>query len=216
MIKIAIAEDNFITRKQYRQRFQFYEDIKIILMAKDGKNLIEKLSIAEELPDVILMDIDMPGMSGIDTTAIVKDKYPQIEIMMVTVFKDEKNIFSAIKSGASGYLLKDISTDEIVDSIKELVNGGSPLSKSIARKVLGYLQKEEPANVKADQEINLTDREIEILKAIVQDDTEYAIAMDLGISQHTVRSHVKNIYKKLQVHSRTAVVKAAYERNLLK
>lgn len=216
MIKVAIAEDNAFTRKQYEQRFQFYNDIEVVLLAENGKSLIDGLAKLSELPNVILMDIEMPGFSGIDAAAIVKDKYPEIGIMMVTVFKDEQNIFSAIKAGASGYLLKDNSTDEIVDAINELVDGGVPLSKSIARKVLGYLKDGNISTEKEEADFKLTKREVEILQAIVRDDTEYAIAMDLKISQHTVRSHVKNIYKKLQVHSRGAVVKAAYEKNLLK
>lgn len=216
MIKIAIAEDNPLTRKQYLERFQFYKDIKIIFIAEDGNDLLKRLSETGELPEVILMDIDMPGISGIDAAAIVKDKYPDTEIMMLTVFKDEKNLFNAIKAGASGYLLKDTSTDEIAEAIKDLMSGGVPLSKSIARKVLGFLRDDQTSKIKDEQRFNLTKREIEILQAIVLDDTEYAIAMDLGISQHTVRTHVKNIYKKLQVHSRGAVVKAAYENNLLK
>jgi len=162
------------------------------------------------------MDIEMPELSGIDTTAIVKDKYPSIEVMMLTVFKDEDNLFNAVKSGASGYLLKDASTDEITGAIKELNNGGAPLSKSLSRKVLNFIRGDKPGKSSKEQTFNLTNREIEILKAIVNDDTEYAIAMDLGISEHTVRTHVKNIYKKLQVHSRGAVVKAAYENNLLR
>jgi len=158
----------------------------------------------------------MPGLSGIDATAIVKDKYPLIEVMILTVFKDEENLFNAVKAGASGYLLKDASTDEIADAIKELVDGGVPLSKSIARKVLNFIRDNKTEKKSDKQEFDLTNREIEILQSIVQDDTEYAIAMNLGISGHTVRTHVKNIYRKLQVHSRGAVVKAVYEYNLLR
>ena len=214
-IQIAIAEDNSLTRQQYKQRFEFFEEIEILFIAEDGKDLLNKLEQSKELPQVILMDIEMPGLSGIDTTAIVKDKYPSIEVMMLTVFKDEDNLFNAVKAGASGYLLKDTSTDEIAAAIKELLDGGVPLSKSIARKVLSFIRGEKTGKDSAAQTFNLTNREIEILHAIVNDDTEYAIAMDLGISEHTVRTHVKNIYKKLQVHSRGAVVKAAYENNLL-
>ena len=214
-IQIAIAEDNSLTRQQYKQRFEFFEEIEILFIAEDGKDLLNKLEQSKELPQVILMDIEMPGLSGIDTTAIVKDKYPSIEVMMLTVFKDEDNLFNAVKAGASGYLLKDTSTDEIAAAIKELLDGGVPLSKSIARKVLSFIRGEKTGKDSAAQTFNLTNREIEILRAIVNDDTEYAIAMDLGISEHTVRTHVKNIYKKLQVHSRGAVVKAAYENNLL-
>ena len=178
--------------------------------------MLTHLSKTKELPEVILMDIEMPELSGIDTTAIVKYKYPSVEVMMLTVFEDDDNLFKAVKSGASGYLLKDASTDEIADAIKELIDGGVPLSKSIARKVLNFIRGHKPDKSSKEQTFNLTNREIEILNAIVKDDTEYAIAMNLGISEHTVRTHVKNIYKKLQVHSRGAVVKSAYENNLLK
>ncbi|MCB0266082.1 MAG: response regulator transcription factor, partial [Calditrichaeota bacterium] len=126
------------------------------------------------------------------------------------------------QSGAAGYLLKDCSLDELIEAIEELRQGGVPLSKSIARKVLDYLRRNQDDTGNADENpvvrvtrFNLTDREIEILQAIVRDETEYAIAENLSISEHTVRTHVKNIYKKLQVHSRGAVVKAAYEHNLL-
>lgn len=215
-IQIAIAEDNPLTRKQYKQRFEFFEDIEILFISENGKELLKTLSTAGQLPQVILMDIEMPELSGIDTTAIVKDKYPSIEVMMLTVFEDEDNLFNAVKAGASGYLLKDTSTDGIAEAIKDLLEGGVPLSKSIARKVLNFIRGDKPDKSSKEETFNLTNREIEILKAIVDDDTEYAIAMNLGISEHTVRTHVKNIYKKLQVHSRGAVVKAAYENNLLK
>ncbi|MCB0287007.1 MAG: response regulator transcription factor, partial [Calditrichaeota bacterium] len=155
-------------------------------------------------------------------TAQLKTLYPEIEVMMLTVFRDDDKIFQSIQSGAAGYLLKDCSLDELIEAIEELRQGGVPLSKSIARKVLDYLRRNQDDTGNADENpvvrvtrFNLTDREIEILQAIVRDETEYAIAENLSISEHTVRTHVKNIYKKLQVHSRGAVVKAAYEHNLL-
>lgn len=223
-IKIAIAEDNPTTRRQYLQRFDFYDHINIVAIAENGKQLLHKLNqlSQRERPQIILMDIEMPVLSGIETTARLKSIYPQIEIMMLTVFKDEEKIFQSIQAGAAGYLLKDCSLEELVDAIEELHNGGVPLSKSIARKVLQYLrlnrsatgEQQKKTNLGASR-FNLTEREVEILEAIVRDETEYAIAKNLQISEHTVRSHVKNIYKKLQVHSRGAVVKAAYDHDIL-
>jgi len=215
-MKIAIAEDNPIIRKQYLERFEFFPEIEIILLAENGKELLEKLVKldSENLPEVILMDIEMPVLNGIEATLKVKEKYPEIEIIMLTVFKDEENIFNAVKAGAMGYLLKDISTEELTGSIEELLAGGAPLSRSIARKVLHYLRSAS-GREKPSEDFNLTEREVEVLEAIVRDDTEYAISQDLKISQHTVRTHVKNIYKKLQVHSRGAVVKKTIEHNLL-
>lgn len=215
-MKIAIAEDNPIIRKQYLERFEFFPQIEIMLLAENGKELLEKLIKldAENLPEVILMDIEMPELNGIEATLKVKEKYPEIEIIMLTVFKDEENIFNAVKAGAMGYLLKDISTEELTSAIEELLAGGAPLSRSIARKVLHYLRTSSEQQ-SSSEDFNLTEREVEVLEAIVRDDTEYAISQDLKISQHTVRTHVKNIYKKLQVHSRGAVVKKTIEHNLL-
>ena len=222
-INIAIAEDNPTTRKQHLQRFSFYDDINIVSIADNGQHLLDQLKQLdrEDFPGIILMDIEMPVLSGIEATAMVKSRYPNTEVMMLTVFKDEEKIFKSIQAGASGYLLKDCSLEDLIEAIYELKEGGSPLSKSIARKVLEYMRQSNVESAVVDkrssagaEQFNLTEREIEILKAIVRDDTEYAIASDLKISQHTVRTHVKNIYKKLQVHSRGAVVKAAYEHNL--
>jgi len=216
-MRIAIAEDNPVSRKQYQQRFEFFPEIKTVALAENGKDLIKKLDQlpAKQRPHIILMDIEMPIMSGIEATHIVKQKYPEIEIIMLTVFKDEDNIFNAIRAGAMGYLLKDISTKELTDAIVELLEGGAPLSISIARKVLNYLRQKSNEATKPTKSFKLTTREIEILEAIVRDDTEYTISEELHISQHTVRTHVKNIYKKLQVHSRGAVVKAAVEHKLV-
>ena len=223
-IRIAIAEDNPMTRSQYEQRFSLYDHIEIVKMAENGEQLLKQLSKipAEKLPQIVLMDIEMPVLSGIETTVKLKQLYPDMEVMMLTVFKEEDKIFESIRAGASGYLLKDSDTETILSAIQHLQEGGVPLSKSIARKVLQILQQDIEVKKLYQKEenqqkdFNLTKREIEILEAIIRDDTEYAIAKELNISEHTVRTHVKNIYKKLHVHSRGAVVKAVYVHNLLR
>ncbi|GAB4370671.1 MAG: response regulator transcription factor [Calditrichia bacterium] len=224
-IRIAIAEDDPMTRRQHLQRFSFFDHIEISMVAENGKKLLESLQELppEKLPHLILMDIEMPVMDGIEAAVRIKELYPEINIMMQTVFKDEGKIFKSIQAGASGYLLKDCTTDELVKAVEDLQEGGVPLSRSIARKVLEYLRQNNTQNNGNARQANvepshfeLTNREVEILQAIIRDETEYAIALNFGISQHTVRTHVKNIYKKLQVHSRGALVKAAYDYNLLK
>jgi len=223
-IRIAIAEDNSITRLQYEQRFSLHKQIEIVCMAENGEQLLKQLSklSTNKLPHIVLMDIEMPILSGIETTAKLKELYPDIEVMMLTVFKDEDKIFDSIRAGASGYLLKDSETETILGAIQNIYKGGVPLSKSIARKVLEVLQNDRDKNTVSEKkederkDFNLTKREREILESIIHDETEYAIAKNLSISEHTVHTHVKNIYKKLQVHSRGAVVKAVYEHNLLR
>ncbi len=224
-IKLAIAEDNPQTRNQFTERFEFYDGIELEIVAKDGRELLRSLAEIpmEKHPDIILMDIEMPGISGIETAAAVKEKYPYIEVIMSTVFKDEEKIFKSIQAGASGYLLSDSPTDKFIEAMEEVLDGGAPLSRTIARRVLSFIRDQEPEPVEktddreqgSSPEFGLSPRELEILEAIVDDQTEYAIAYDLEISEHTVRSHVKNIYKKLQVHSRTAVVKKAIENGLI-
>ncbi|MBS1272115.1 MAG: Transcriptional regulatory protein DegU [Candidatus Marinimicrobia bacterium] len=220
-IRLAIAEDNAQTRNQFVERFEFYDGIDLVHTAENGDDLLEYLSDSpmDEHPDIVLMDIEMPGKSGIETTALLKEKYPYIEVIMSTVFKDEEKIFKSIQAGASGYLLNDRPIDRFVEAMEEVLDGGVPLSRTIARKVLGYIRTQDEANKKTPEtqakKFELSPRELEILQAIVDDETEYAIAYDLDISEHTVRSHVKNIYKKLQVHSRTAVVKMAIKNKLI-
>ncbi|MCF8262446.1 MAG: response regulator transcription factor [Melioribacteraceae bacterium] len=216
-IKIAVAEDNPVTRKNYAKRFSFFEEIEIVTFAENGLDLLDKLSKLNpnSLPEIILMDFEMPKMNGVETVKIIREQYPSIEVVMLTVFREEADIFESILAGASGYLLKDASTEEIIEAIHNLKSGGVPLSKSIARKVLSLIRGKEKRTNKSEK-FELTDREIQVLQAIVNDDTEYAIAKNLNISEHTVRSHVKNIYKKLQVHSRGAVVKVALKENLIK
>jgi DNA-binding NarL/FixJ family response regulator len=221
--RIAIAEDDPVTRKNYRQRFSFFDDIAIVAAAEDGYELLEKLErlSGDVRPHIVLMDIELPGLSGIDVTALVKEAYPDMEIMMLTVFQDDERIFQSVQAGASGYLLKDCSTDELVRAIRDLREGGVPLSRSIARKMLHFMREDgfeipRKQDSPASERFELTQREVEILERIVRDEKEFTIAQNLEISQATVHTHIKNIYKKLRVHSRGAVVKAALQHRLVR
>lgn len=221
MVKVGIVEDIAKTRIRIKDKLELADDIEVSMLASNGKKALDKLDALakEEIPDLILMDIALPGISGIDTTIIIKERYPDIFILMQTVFEDEQKIFKSIQAGASGYLLKDDRFEKYINAIQEVMEGGAPLSPCIARKVLNYVrsanQEDSEKKKKALKSFELTKRELEILALIVEDLTDAHIADKLYISPHTVRSHVKNIYKKLHVHSRASAVRIVLENNLL-
>ncbi len=161
--------------------------------------------IDQYYPDVVLMDIGLKGMSGIDGVKILKELYPSLTVLIFTVFENDEKIFEAIKAGADGYILKKIPPQNILRSIKEAYEGGSPITPSIAKKVLNHFFHQ----LKFSNKFDLTGSEKEILKHLVEGSSYETIAKELGRSIHTVRSHIRNIYAKLYVHSKTeAVVKA--------
>lgn len=220
-IKIAIVEDQQKIIERLKQRLSFFDDIEVLFTAcnaKEAQECLEKIS-SSNLPKVILMDIEMPGKSGIELTGIIKKKYPNIDILIQTVFENDDKIFQSIQAGASGYLLKDDPIQKYVDAIHELSDGKAALSPLIASKLMNFIKeshqnKEEKAK-ETREEFALTDREIDILKGIVDDLTEHQIGEKLFISHHTVRTHIKNIYKKLHVHSRASAVRFAISKGLV-
>ena len=219
-IEIGIVEDQIKIVERLKARLQFFDDISIVMTARNGEEAIKKLGKInpKHLPQLLFMDIEMPGKSGIETTLDIKSKYPDIEILIQTVFEDEDKIFQSIHAGASGYLLKDDPIQKYVDSIRELINGGAALSPSIAMKVMGFVQQSQQDQsekaTKTKEDFSLTDRELDILQAIVDDLTDDQIADRYFISTHTVRTHIKNMYKKLHIHSRASAVRFALTNGL--
>jgi len=220
-ITIGIIEDQARVRDHLRKRLSFFDDIEIIFEAENaqkGIDILRKLS-KSNLPQVLLMDIEMPGMTGIEATGIVKNQFPDIDVLIQTVFEDDERIFQSIQAGASGYLLKDDPIQRYVDAIRELVNDGAALSPAIALKVMAFVQQTKKNQSQKAEKIketfSLTERELDILKAIVDDLTDDQIGKKLFISPHTVRTHIKNMYKKLHVHSRASAVKFAYSKGLI-
>ncbi|MGJ8743013.1 response regulator [Polaribacter sp.] len=215
-LKISIAEDNYFLFKAIKEKLSFFENISIKFHANNGAELIGKLEDNHNI-DVILMDIQMPEMNGIRATELVKNKYPQIKIIMLTVVDDDDCIFKAIKAGANGYLLKEIDAENLYKSIIEVTKGGAPMTPSIALKTLNLLRNPSLLDtIPEEQEnIKLTKRETEILVQLSKGLSYNSISDNLIISPATVRKHIENIYKKLQVHSKIEAVIKAQKQNLI-
>jgi len=214
-VRLALVEDHPDLRDRVVQQLAYFDAVDLELVSESGEAFLADLEVRDRggrpLPQVVLMDIEVPGPDGIETTRQLGTLWPSIEVLMLTVFEDEDRIFRAIQAGASGYLLKDAGPDRIVQAVLEVVEGGAPTSPLVARKLLGYVkQQAAPATMPFD----LTKREQDVLNLLVEDDTEVRIAERLGVSPHTIRTHVKNLYRKLQVHSRAQAVRVAIEQGL--
>lgn len=199
---VGIVEDN----KKIRDLIQRYLDMQDELVCPVAVDTVEEMmDYLEEhkKPDVILMDIQLPGMSGIEGIGLIKEKYPEIEIIMLTVYHDSHKIFNSLCAGASGYLLKHTSLPEIKNSILNLLEGGAPMSPQIARKVINHFQDQQP---KKNSDSDLTPREHDIVNGLVDGLSYKMIADRYDISIDTVRAHIRNIYKKLHVNSKAEVI----------
>lgn len=201
MIKIAIVEDNHTLRNSLESLFNKTDGMKCVLCLNNLLNVVSEAGRA--LPDIMLMDIGLPHISGIEGVRTVKLNFPQIQVMMFTVFEDDEKIFDAIRAGASGYLLKKTPPAEIVDAIKDLYHGGAPMSASIARKVIQSFQSQPAAAV---EDYALTARENEILYSLVDGLSYKKIAEKYCVSVSTIRTHICNIYNKLHVNSKAQAV----------
>lgn len=209
LIKVAIVDDKQANRISLSEKLMEHKDMQVILLAKNGEDFLNKMKESKELPDVVLMDIDMPIMNGIETVNTASGLYPSTNFLMLTVFDDDEKIFEAIKCGAIGYLLKDDKIETIIDSIRQIIEfGGSPMSPRIARKALQLLMNATVEKV-AKERTMLSDREMDILNCLVGGMNFKAIAEKLFISPNTVRTHITNIYKKMHVQSKTQAVMLA-------
>jgi len=209
MIRVAIVEDNNILRKSLENLFNKTGSIECVASLSNLMNVVS--DIGKAAPDIVLMDIGLPDISGIEGVRTVKMNFPNILVMMFTVFEDDDKIFDAIRSGASGYLLKKTIPADIIKAIEDLYQGGAPMSASIARKVINSFQVNSSALIDSYQ---LTVREKEILYSLVDGLSYKQIAGKYFISISTVRSHICNVYHKLHVNSRAqAVAKIVKEKH---
>lgn len=200
-IKIGIVDDHKNILEGLELKFGLFDHIKVVFAENKSESLVKNLQNAPELPDVIFMDIEMPGMNGIECTKAVKSEFPEIKIIMLTVFDNDDHIFNAILSGATGYILKDEPIQRIIQSLEDVYHGGASMSASIASKIL-HLLHHKKAEKKIPEEHELTSREIEILELLVKPKKRTEVALELNISEFTVKKHIENIYKKLQINSR--------------
>jgi DNA-binding NarL/FixJ family response regulator len=212
---VHITEDLPRLAKMLRENLEMSPDFKVTGMAVNGQDLLNQLITIPSLPDVVLMDIQMPVLDGIAATEALKAKHPQIKIVMATVFDDEESIFKAILAGADGYLLKDESPEMLHRSLLEVMEGGAPMSPAIARKALSMLRKKNIQPMPAETNHDLSEREIEILEHLSKGLRYDQVGENLHISTGTVRKHIENIYRKLQVHNKTAAVEAARKKGVL-
>lgn len=189
-----------------------FDDMKCVGTFLNCEGIIEKAGVLH--PDVILMDIDMPGLNGIEGLKLIRKAMPEVMVIMQTVFEDENKIFEAVKSGAHGYFLKKTSPLKLIEGIRDVMEGGAPMTPSVAKKVLDVFQQKSDSRNK-NSSFDLTPREHEILSHLVKGSSYKMIADACGISWHTVNSHFKKIYEKLHVHSATEAISVAIEQKIV-
>lgn len=215
-IRVGIVDDKQVNRTTVKEKLIKYPEVELVLEAKNGEDFLKQLKETphEKKPQVVLMDLEMPVMDGIQTIALAAPAHPEIKFIVLTVFEDNEKIFEAIKAGAHGYLLKDEKAINITEAISQVIeHDGMPMSPVIARKAMEMLKqtvsfpKEEKS--KALPDTLLSDRELDILKELATGKSYKAIGEKLFISPFTVRKHVSNIYNKLHVDSRTQVISVA-------
>jgi len=204
-IGVVIYEDNVFLRNSIADLIQSSSKFEM----KGAFENCDHVSFEMETlrPEVVLMDIEMAGTNGLDGLRIIRKKYPHIQVLMLTVFEDNEHVFEAIQAGASGYLLKKTPAEKIPEAIEDVLNGGAPMTSSIARKVLELFPKTPSYN---EDVSNLTTREQEVLQLLVSGHSYKMIAEKCSITLETVRSHIKRIYEKLKVHSATEAAAKAF------
>jgi len=211
IIKVAIVEDNKSLRESLTALFSINEGFKLVGSFSNANAIVKDMMTAK--PDVVLMDIQMPGINGIEAVKLLRAEFPEMKIVIQTVFEDDDSIFQAICNGASGYILKRSTPNEYMQAIIEAYNGGAPITGSIAAKVLNMFKISQQINTTAD--FNLSDREKEVLNHLVKGLSYKMIADKCGISYDTVRFHMKNIYSKLHVESMTEAVSVAIKNKIV-
>jgi DNA-binding NarL/FixJ family response regulator len=205
-IRVVLADDHAVVRKGIREFLEQSGDIIVVAEATDGAEAVDL--VAEHQPDVAVLDIQMPGVTGIDATRRIKAEHPGVRVLVLTAYDDDPYIFALLQAGASGYILKTADSTELVHAVRAVHRGESALDPAVAQKVVQQLTSGRPLGAQATVE-TLTERELEVLRLTARGMTNKAIGRELGISDRTVQGHLANIYGKLNVNSRTEAVTQA-------
>ena len=213
MIRVLICDDHALFRRGLVMVLESEPGIEVVAEAEDGEEAVRKAGDAA--PDVILMDVRMPKMSGIEATRAISDVVPTAKILMLTVSDEEEDLYEAVKAGATGYLLKEISIEEVANAIRAVMTGQSLISPSMASKLLSEFNNLAKAAQQKVLAPKLTDRELQVLKLVAQGMSNREVAEQLFISENTVKNHVRNILEKLHLHSRMEAVVYAVREKLL-
>lgn len=206
-IKVMITDDQRLMREGLRTILDLESDLTVVQLAENGRDALDK--IADAQPDVMLMDIRMPVMDGVECTRIIKQQYPNTKVLILTTFDDDEFIIEALKNGAVGYILKDLSSEKLVGAIRDVYEGNSIMQPEIAAKVISHIMgtNKEPVNNPADAEQNikseLTDREKDVLQLVGKGMSNVEIAKKLYISEGTVKNYISNLYSKLELNDRS-------------
>ena len=211
-IKIMIVDDQLIVREGLKKLLEISDDIKVVAEASNGLECIDFIKITR--PKVILMDIKMPGINGIETTRLIRQNHSDIKIIMLTIYDDPELVTSAIQEGANGYLMKNATRDKIMRCITHVIQDGAFLDPYVTSSVLDHIKNKKPLPDKEEASV-LTKRELEVLQKIVSGLIDKEIAENLHISEHTVRSHIKNIYRKMGVSSRAQAAVRAVSKGII-
>jgi DNA-binding NarL/FixJ family response regulator len=206
-IKVMIVDDHLVVREGLRQLLEIEDDIRVTAEAGSGLECLQMIEAG--LPDLIFMDLRMPGISGIETTRLVCQRYPQVKVIVLTIYEDDQYVREAIKAGAKGYVLKKVGREELIRIVRDVMEDRAFLDPKVASAVFEHVKGRSQGQ---DRDTPLTQRELEVLQLIAEGMNDRMTAESLHISEHTVRSHIKNLYRKLGVSSRAhAVAKALRE-----
>ena len=208
-IRVLLADDHVLVRQGIRQFLEDEENIEVVAEADDGAQALRL--IEQHQPDIAVLDIRMPEMTGIEATRRIKARFPQVRVLILTAYDDDPYVFALLQAGADGYVLKTASADELVRAVRTVYEGQSALSPEITSKVVRQMASGKPAGA-VEQVESLTERELDVLRLAAQGKTNRAIGSDLGISHRTVQGHLASIYGKLDVNSRTEAVTKALRR----